>query len=61
MLESCPPISYHLGSDMVILQSVNALFKPIKSPTETFKSERNNEVGELIDSYSVYFTFLEAC
>ena len=37
------------------------IVKPIKPPTGTFKSERNHEVGGLIDSYSVNFTFPEDC
>lgn len=57
LVNSCRPISYHLTSDFLIL---HAVVKPVKPPTKTFKSERNNEVGELIDGYSVNFMFLQA-
>ena len=62
LVESCSPIPYHLGRAQIwSFYSPLMIVKPIKPPTEAFKSERNNQVGELIDSYSVNFTFLEDC
>lgn len=57
MLTDSLPLRLRFGH----FTALKCFVKPLKPPTETFKSGRNNEVGESSDSYSVNFTFLEGC